>query len=620
MWIAGICCGEADMIDTKNHDIAVHILGLMDTACEASLELLALYTGGELKSAQTLLIGLQNVVQAVASAQESLLPRLEHACTREMLENIEQTLKDIEDLHQKGRAERVAMKMEFQLFPFLRQLKESFYFWGMIYPDQKAMDRYYQEEFAAHYRNFYVSENDVPTFQLSVVVAAYNHLETTKRCISQLLKETDFKALDAELILIDHGSADGTLEYFENLGIGKVIHFKHNARMSVFTILSQLCQGKYFAFVSNDILVTRNWAQILLDCLSSDEKIIAAVPATPHIANLQMLHVPTDDPDQFIEWANTHNHSNPMLWDDRARLMPPLGMYRTAAVSQIGFADPYFYSMEFWDDDFSFRARRAGYRQVVCGDVACYHFGSVTGKEAQQKENTLEYGRELFKSKCGVDPWGNGFCYDYHMVQLVMKVIPAKGEISLLALDCGMGDTPMQIRNEICRRRQICQTYQLTSQEMHLPDLAPHSIQAFFCSSLEAGVRKNFDGGMFHCAVLGRDIGTYEDYQQLLEAVSKRLGFGGCFVFSCDNPFFVLNIHGMMQFNIPGQNGRMAFVAPESVGKEAEKYFSQVQPIAVEQVVDGLDQFAKTHWGDGELRATAVQRIKIKKYYFVCHK
>ena len=269
------------MIDTKNHDIAVHILELMDTACEASLELLALYTGGELKSAQTLLIGLQNVVQAVASAQESLLPQLEHACTREMLENIEQTLMDIE-------------------FPFLRQLKESFYFWGMIYPDQKAMDRYYQEEFAAHYRNFYVSENDVPTFQLSVVVAAYNHLETTKRCISQLLKETDFKALDAELILIDHGSADGTLEYFENLGIGKVIHFKHNARMSVFTILSQLCQGKYFAFVSNDILVTRNWAQILLDCLSSDEKIIAAVPATPHIANLQMLHVPTDDPDQFI--------------------------------------------------------------------------------------------------------------------------------------------------------------------------------------------------------------------------------------------------------------------------------------------------------------------------------
>lgn len=606
------------MVDENSREILERILELTDTSCQAGLELLERYTGGDLDGAAELMSGLKAVAQTIRTAQEPLLPQLEHAYTSEMLENIEDTIEDIERSIQGDKQERAAMKMEFQLFPFLRQLRESFYFWGMICPDKQAMDRYYREEFAEHYQNFYVQEE--PEFQLSIVVTAYNHLETTKRCINQLLKETDFEALNAELILIDHGSSDGTLEYFESLGIGKVICFKKNVRMYMFTTVAQICKGRYFAFVSNDILVTRNCMQILSECLSSDEKIIAAVPATPNIANLQMLHVPTDDPDEFIAWANEHNRSDPSLWEDRARLMPPLGMYRTDAVSQIGFADPYFYSMEYWDDDFSFRARRAGYRQIVCGNVACYHFGSVTSGAAKVQESTLEYGRELFLKKCGVDPWGTGFCYDYNMVQFVLKILPPQGNISLLALDCGMGDTPLQIRNEFRRRQQTCRTCQLTSQAQYLADLKPHSDRASFSPELATGVRENVAGRPFDCAILGRDIGAYEDYPQLLEAVSQALGSGRCLVFSCDNPFFALNVHAILHFTLPGQSGRIAVADPQRVREEAGKYFSQVRLIAVEQTVGGLNEFAAAYWGQEESLADIMQHLKVEKYYFLCQK
>lgn len=607
------------MVDENNRGVLQQILELADTACQASLELLEQYSAGDLDMALKMLSDLRVAVRTVSIAQEPLVPQLEHAYTCEMLENIEDTLNDIDRSIQEGGPERAAMKMEFQLFPFLRQLRESFYFWGMIYPDQDKMERYYREEFAAHYQNLYIEEGSPVRCKLSIVVSAYNHLETTKRCIEQLLKETDFDALNAELILIDHGSSDGTLDFFEGLDIGKVIRFKKNIRMYVFTTLFQLCQGEYFAFVSNDILVTRNWADILLHCIESDQNISAVVPATPNIANLQMLQVPTNDPDEFIAWANQRNRPNPSLWDDRARLMPPLGMYRTKVVNQFGFADPYFYSMEFWDDDFSFRARRAGYRQMICGDVACYHFGSVTGKDAQKKEGTLVYGRALFEKKNGIDAWGNGFCYDYPAIQLFKQSVHSQGAVTFLGLDCGMGDTPLQIRNELRRQGQECKLYQLTCQKEYLPDLLPHSDAAQYVPSLTKGL-PSFDMQAFTCAYLSRDVGVYEDFPQLLEVVSQKLRPDGTLVFFCENPYFAITLHTLLQFQLPSGSGKKNLTDPSYIKSMAEKYFSQVQMVPIETAITGVEEFAMHHFGKSSQLAEITKRLKIEKYYLVCRK
>lgn len=606
------------MVDVNNREILERILELTDTACQASLELLELYNDRKTQPVEVLLDDLRSVIRAVVSAQEPLLSQLEYAYTSEMLENIEDTIEDIERSIQANDRNRAAMKMEFQLFPFLRQLRESFYFWGTIYPDKAAMERYYGEEFAEHYRNLYAARgDDSAQFQLSIVVPAYNHLETTRRCVEQILKETNIKQLNAELILIDHGSTDGTLEYFESLGIGKVIHFKNNVRMYMFTTAFQICQGSYFAYISNDILVTRNWAEILLQCLKSDEKIIAAGPATPNISNLQMLSVPTDNPEKFVAWANEKNRSNPDLWSDRARLMPPIGMYQTTGVNEIGFADPYFYTMEFWDDDFSLRARRNGYRQILCSDMACYHFGSVTSNAAKQRENTIEYGRELFKLKNGIDAWGNGFCYDYYGIHLLKKALPAKADVAILGLDCGMGDTPLQIKNELRQRHQNGHIFQLAEQKEYLLDLVAQSETAHVVPRLVDGLMDEFSGLEFSCAFLGRDAGQYEDLSQLLQAISFRLETGGSLVFSCENPFFALSIHSILHFFLPEGRKRHVLVDIDWTRKEAEKYFSQVQVVEFEQELKGIEEFAAQYFYSEE---QAAQRMKIQRYYFFCRK
>ncbi len=607
------------MVEAKHMELLGQILDLLDTACQASLELLATYGGGKTGEAGQLLSDLRAVTGAIASAQEPILPALEHAYTKEMLENVADTLDDIEKSIDADNAGRAAMKMEFQLFPFLRQLKEAFYFWGAVYPDKEKMAQYYKEEFAYNFRNLYVQEGEEPRYKLSIVVPAYNHLNTTKQCIEHLLKETDFEKLNAELILIDHGSTDGTLEYFEGLGVGKVIHFKHNVRMYMVTLCTQVCQGQYVALVSNDVLVTKSWAENLLACLGSDPEIIVAVPTTPNISNNQAIAFPTMEPEAFTAWAAQYNHSDPALWNDRARALPPVAIYRTSAVNRVGFADPVFYSREYYDDDFSLRARRAGYRQLVCDDVACYHFGSVTGKAAQANEGTLQYGRELFLQKNGVDAWGTGFCYDFQAVQLLKQTMPAVGPVSILGVDCGMGDTLLQIRNGLRRQHRECGLYHLTCEEKYRPDLAIFP-NAAFTPDLVEGISSAFEKQAFSVVYIGRMISEYEGWRQVLAAIRERLAPGGCAVFACDAPYHALTLHALLSFTLPEGAARCVLADPEKVKQGAEQIYSQVQMLAVENPVNGIEDFARQHYGKGPGATQIAKKLAVSRYYYICRR
>ena len=604
------------MINKQNQsEILTHILDLLESACEACLQLQQMT---DFDAIENLAKDLKVVSGAVRGAKESFKEQLEHAYTDEILDNIEDTLDEICRCARISDRDRIAQKIELQLYPFCRQLAESFYFWDAVQHDEAWMQRYYAEEFALHNNNQYGFENDYP-YKLSIIVPAYNHLDVTKRCVEQLLKETDLDALNAELILLDHGSTDGTLEYFESLGVGKVVHFMRNVRMYMFVTMAQICQGEYFAFVSNDVLVTKDWAKILLACFESDQKIIAAVPATPNIANLQMLHVPTNDPDEFVLWASKQNKSDPSRWNDRARVMPPIAMYRTALVSEIGFADPYFYSMEFWDDDFSLRARRAGYRQLVCDDVACYHFGSVTGAEAQKKEGTLVYGRQLFINKNKVDAWGSGFCYDYSAVQLLDQIVGDR-DARILGVDCGLGDTMLQIRNVLRHRNRKCTLYNATSQKAYIPDLSAISDEFTYSDSIIDGLEHELSAHEIDVVYLGRNLEEYPDPIELLKGIYANLREGSSVFFACNNPYFVLNLNQLMNLRMPDDANRISFVDPFSIKRVTETIFSTVQMVNLTREIAGTDTFIKCHFGNTEDHQYVKNNLSIEKYYFWCKK
>ncbi|MEY8356414.1 glycosyltransferase [Lachnospiraceae bacterium 54-53] len=451
-----------------------------------------------------------------------------------MYRNISWTLDKITDFIQTGQQEKAEDLTEFQLIPFLQEWKEDTYFWLLIYPDREKMKKYYESDFIDNHKNTY--QNRGEKFLVSIFIPVYNKLEYTKKCLESLYRHTDFEKYPCELILLNDGSSDGTEEYFSSLGVRKVITLKENVKAMIFTLMYQVCEGKYAAFINNDTILTEHWLDNLLTCIQSDPQIISAVPSTPNTSNRQsMSEVFT--PENAEKTAEQHNRSDPGLWEERCRLMPVIALYDIDKVNTIGFADRYFYTLEFWDDDFSLRARRAGYKQILCRDTWCWHFGSVSGREDQIKHRTLQAGRALFIRKHGVDAWGNNFCYDpYLMDRLEPTFSSPPSEISILGIDPGFGADILQLRTGLKKHGKTASVFLLSRDPAFKSDLSSCCSQtALSPSPLE--LHRHIPEENYHYISIGQELSTYPDFAELLAECAGHLEKGGYLFFYVSNPY-----------------------------------------------------------------------------------
>lgn len=347
------------------------------------------------------------------------------------------------------RSERISSKIEFELIPILQDFYYDFYFFTYVFGDKEKEKRHYAEEFISMIGNSYIDQSmktDEYKYDISIAVLAYNKLEYTKQCVESIIKFTP-SHLNYELVLIDNGSDDGTSQYFESLSPTKIFTLKKNSLNIMTGAVSRIYEGRYQLTVSNDVIVTANYLDNLMACIESDPQIAMVVPTTPNTSNFQAIAAKYSTIDEMHAFAETNNISNPKLWEERTRLCNPLSFSRSDVLfsSQgVGAIDKYFIYSEFGDDALALRLRRAGYKLVLAKDCYCYHYGSVTLKEAQAKENTLEKSRKLFFKRYGVDAWGTGFCYDISLMEALN--IKTEGRVKILGINSGFGSNPLKIK------------------------------------------------------------------------------------------------------------------------------------------------------------------------------
>ena len=596
------------------------ILEAADAALEASRELLELLRSGEGTGALEEISALRGVVEELEERRRPLSPLLEHAYAGEQLDNLRDTLETMTRALERGDSAEAGHLAEYQLVPFWRLLREAFYFWGWVCPDSERRRQYYAREFVQNYKNPYFSASEPSKYRVSVAVPAYNNLEKTKLCVESILQHTDFDKWNGELILIDHGSTDGTLAYFHSIPRAKVIHMKNNVRMYMFTLLAMVCEGDVLVFANNDAMVTHGWLDKLLAALDASDDVALACPMTPNTSNLQAPPPRNGETlAEFLDRAGRESPSDPSLWDERVRLLPAVGAYRMSALERVGLADPYFYTMEFWDDDSSLRLRREGFRQILCRDTICYHFGSSTGGEAQRRESTLEVGRSLFKDKHDIDPWGTGFCYDHTAILLLQQHISLMPEdCAILGIDCGMGDTLLQIRNEFRHLHRNCSLFHVTDQEEYEADLKAFVDGYSLVDSWRTGVLDStLEEKRFHVIYVGRRMEDYPNIEDLLASLRSHMYPGGYLIFWCENPFFGTKLSQMLSFSM--DQPRQVFLNPEWLRQRTEHLGIYTKLIPLTADIGGIDGFLQAHFQGltGQTKAAVKRVLQTQRYYFL---
>lgn len=248
----------------------------------------------------------------------------------------------------------------------------------------------------------------------SIIILTYNALTYTKICIQSILQYT---RPAYELIFVDNGSSDGTLNYLNNLTckVNLANHptgnfFVNNGNKGVcyptrtlqpkkshqtppkYKIIKNsqnlgfskgcnqgaaIARGDTLLFLNNDTIVTANWLEQLLFCLNSNPLIGAVCPAS-NFNPYAMVNLPDHSFSGTQRFAAHFNKTNPAKWRDNDTASGFCLLVKKAVFNQVGGFDERFTIGCYEDTDLTLRIHQAGYRVIIAGDTFIYHFGNRT--------------------------------------------------------------------------------------------------------------------------------------------------------------------------------------------------------------------------------------------------
>lgn len=217
--------------------------------------------------------------------------------------------------------------------------------------------------------------------KLSIITLTLNKLDYTKKYIESLYKYTQ----DFELIIIDNGSTDGTVEYLKSLPDIKLILNEENKGFSAGNNQGiKIAEGEYIGFLNNDILLYPDWFKA---CKKVFEKENAGFVSPRHINP----HYDNTNQNKYIKYFQSipFNCEYEKSFDE---CVFSCVVTKREVLDKIGVFDENFFPAFFEDNDLKYRSVEAGYGIFVTNEAGFYHFGSVTSvKHSQNMEKNRAY-------------------------------------------------------------------------------------------------------------------------------------------------------------------------------------------------------------------------------------
>jgi len=123
----------------------------------------------------------------------------------------------------------------------------------------------------------------------SIVIPTHNQLAYTRECLASIRQRTDEPY---ELIVVDNGSTDGTVEYLHSLAGVTVISNPENRGFPVAVNQGiRAARGRHLLLLNNDCIVTTGWLGRLLRALGSDPRIGLVGPVSNCVSGEQQIDV-----------------------------------------------------------------------------------------------------------------------------------------------------------------------------------------------------------------------------------------------------------------------------------------------------------------------------------------
>ncbi|WP_337289338.1 glycosyltransferase [Candidatus Methylomirabilis sp.] len=250
----------------------------------------------------------------------------------------------------------------------------------------------------------------------SIIILTHNGLEHTRKCLASIEAHTPELH---ELVIVDNGSDDGTIEYLRSYMAAhdnvRVIANRSNRGFAAGNNQGlALARGDYLLLLNNDTIVTIGWLQRMLQVFLAHPDVGIVGPMSNYVSGPQLVReVSYKGPEGLeafaVKWAQGHDGQSA----EATRVVGFCLLTRKEVIARIGGLDEQFGSGNFEDDDFCIRAFQVGFRARIALDAFIHHTGSQTFKSAKiDYRQSLMRNWELFKAKWDIPadaPYEKGY-------------------------------------------------------------------------------------------------------------------------------------------------------------------------------------------------------------------
>jgi len=209
---------------------------------------------------------------------------------------------------------------------------------------------------------------------VSLVIALYNQLEYTKRCLASIESCTK---LPYEIILVDNGSQDGTAQFAMTLPHRAILNEKNLGCAKAWNQGIRVSRGNVVGILNNDIVVTPGWMEELLAFMDRTGHGIVSPAAREGALDY--------DVNRYAEEFTAR--CRPAT---RSEIYGACFLVRREMFDRIGLFDEGFSYGGCEDVDFLWRAKQAGFTAGMTGSALIHHFVMVT-QDAIKSSETRGY-------------------------------------------------------------------------------------------------------------------------------------------------------------------------------------------------------------------------------------
>lgn len=213
--------------------------------------------------------------------------------------------------------------------------------------------------------------------QVTIVIPNYNGLKFMKPCLKSLEAQT---CQAFELLVVDNGSADGSVEWLKERRINTIFLPENTGFSGAVNTGIEASKTPYVILLNNDIEADPRYVEELVRAIERSPQIFSVSSKMIQLCHRELMD-DAGDMYSLLGWAYQRGVGQPSSgYQKPCRVFAACAgaaIYRRAFFEEIGCFDPmHFAYLE--DIDVGYRARIAGYHNTYCPTAVVYHVGSGT--------------------------------------------------------------------------------------------------------------------------------------------------------------------------------------------------------------------------------------------------